>query len=238
MAMTLAEAERMLDACRASGTKLTVNHQRYYEPPYVRARELLNGGAIGPVRCVEAHCRASTVLGDGTHVIHMLMSLLGWPGCSHVLAQLNRLPEGAAGRKERGGAALLAVEKGPYAYLTWGAASEEPPALIHPRFGERFYQSLGVHGDRGRIEGASDGPEDERRRLHVLRGARVENIECNDPALVEAREIEDLIRSIETGSPHPLSGQTGRDVMEIIEAILRSAERGSAVRVQGTGRPA
>lgn len=32
MAMTLKEADRMLTACRLSGTQLTISHQRYYTP--------------------------------------------------------------------------------------------------------------------------------------------------------------------------------------------------------------
>ena len=67
MAMDLGEAKRMLDACRASGSKLTISHQRQYESQYVRARELIARGAIGKVRFAEGekvkvhlplpHCR-------------------------------------------------------------------------------------------------------------------------------------------------------------------------------------
>ena len=43
MAMDLAEADEMLAACRASGSRLTISHQRYYMPQYTRARQLIAG---------------------------------------------------------------------------------------------------------------------------------------------------------------------------------------------------
>lgn len=229
MAMTLAEADRMLEACRASGTKLTVNHQRYYESPYVRARGLLAEGAIGAVRCAEAHCRESTVLGDGTHAIHMLLSLLNWPGRSHVLAQLNRLPTGDEHARERGGLAFLAFENGCWAYLTWGRALADPEVFLHPGFGDRYYQSFVIHGDHARVEVATKGPKDKPQYLRLLRGSKAREIHSGDPGPAEAREVEDLLRSIETNSPHPLDGQTGREVMEVIAGIHESARRGSVV---------
>ena len=46
MAMNLGEAQRMLDACRASGTRLTISHQRYYSPQYAQARDLIAQGVV------------------------------------------------------------------------------------------------------------------------------------------------------------------------------------------------
>ena len=82
MAMNLGEAKRMLDACAASGSKLTISHQRQYSSQYVRARELIAEGAIGPVRFAEAFGMAESIITDGTHTIHMLFSLLGDPKLS------------------------------------------------------------------------------------------------------------------------------------------------------------
>lgn len=47
MALTLAEADQMLEACDKSGAKLAINHQRRCCPYHLRAKELLDEGAIG-----------------------------------------------------------------------------------------------------------------------------------------------------------------------------------------------
>ncbi|MBI2565644.1 MAG: Gfo/Idh/MocA family oxidoreductase [Candidatus Schekmanbacteria bacterium] len=47
MALTLAECDRMIDACRQAGVKLRVFENFVFYPPYVRAKELLAEGAIG-----------------------------------------------------------------------------------------------------------------------------------------------------------------------------------------------
>ena len=58
------EGQRMIDACRASGSKLTISHQRYYNPQYAQARELIAQGAIGEVRFVEAMGMAPSIHTD------------------------------------------------------------------------------------------------------------------------------------------------------------------------------
>ena len=42
-------------------------------------------------------------------------------------------------------------------------------------------------------------------------------------------EIEDLVRSIETGAPHPLDGQDGRAVLAATMAIYESSRRRGVV---------
>ena len=67
MTMTLEEADRMLTACRLSGTQLTISHQRYYTPQYAQARELLSSGAVGTVCSAEAYLLPGCIHTDGTH---------------------------------------------------------------------------------------------------------------------------------------------------------------------------
>ena len=89
MAMGLTEANRMLAACKASGSRLTVSHQRYYMPQYTRVRQLIEEGAIGSVFSAEASLKAGCLMTDGTHMIHMLLALLGDPDVDHLLGQVD-----------------------------------------------------------------------------------------------------------------------------------------------------
>mgnify|MGYP004008506607 CR=1 FL=1 len=76
MAKNLAEARRMIDACRESGTHLIVNHQRRTTRPLRRMRELIAEGAIGDITLIRASC-AGDVLTDGTHAIDSMRFLAG-----------------------------------------------------------------------------------------------------------------------------------------------------------------
>lgn len=47
MAIGAGEADRMVEACEASGTKLVISHQRRFTPGWEKARDLVAEGAIG-----------------------------------------------------------------------------------------------------------------------------------------------------------------------------------------------
>src|SRR5437667_12046850 len=49
MAVDLAGCDRMIEAAERSGTVLIVGHQRRFHTRYVKARELIDSGAIGDV---------------------------------------------------------------------------------------------------------------------------------------------------------------------------------------------
>lgn len=54
MARTAGECATMIEACRAAGVPLFVAYYRRALPYFRRVKELVDGGAIGPVRCVRA----------------------------------------------------------------------------------------------------------------------------------------------------------------------------------------
>ena len=49
LCMNLLEADRMIEACRAAGVKLMYGEELCFAPKYVRAKELVDEGAIGTV---------------------------------------------------------------------------------------------------------------------------------------------------------------------------------------------
>lgn len=69
MALTYADAKRMVEACAANGTQLSFNHQRRFGAPFTRARNLLRDGAIGKLQRIEAVC--PNLLDWGTHWFDM-----------------------------------------------------------------------------------------------------------------------------------------------------------------------
>lgn len=54
MALSLAECDDMIEACRAANVHLIVGHCHSFDTPYLRARELIALGAFGRVKMIQA----------------------------------------------------------------------------------------------------------------------------------------------------------------------------------------
>jgi phthalate 4,5-cis-dihydrodiol dehydrogenase len=54
MAITLAECDAMIEQCRQAGVHLIVGHCHSFDAPYLRAREIIQGGSVGAVRMIQA----------------------------------------------------------------------------------------------------------------------------------------------------------------------------------------
>lgn len=65
MAMTVDEAERMIAVATRNGRRLCVDHNRLFDPVVLRARGLVDSGAIGEVVSVEAHQGVNLADGGG-----------------------------------------------------------------------------------------------------------------------------------------------------------------------------
>ena len=55
LALTRADAERSVEACRVAGVKLGIGHERRYEPAMLEIRRLVETGALGTIMHVEAN---------------------------------------------------------------------------------------------------------------------------------------------------------------------------------------
>ena len=231
MAMNLEEADQMLDACRASGSVLTISHQRYYTPQYAQARELIASGAIGQVLSADVYLLPSCIHTDGTHTIHMLLSLFGDPPVEHLLAQV----DGHSGdtyfghRSEDGGTAVIGFANQTYAHFSWGFAGLNPRKRLVPSQNFQYHRFL-IHGTSGILELNGDAQVGDHPLLRIIRGSEVEPIELIPTKGSIAAEIDDVVCSIETGAPHPLSGQNGRNVLEVIMGIYESCRRRKAIQ--------
>ena len=54
MALSLAEADQMIAACRQAGTHLLIGHSHSYNAPVLLARQLIASGRFGAVRMIHA----------------------------------------------------------------------------------------------------------------------------------------------------------------------------------------
>ena len=54
MAVTLDECRRMIEAAEGAAVRLIVGHSHSFDAPILRAREIIAGGSLGPVRMINA----------------------------------------------------------------------------------------------------------------------------------------------------------------------------------------
>jgi len=230
MAVNLGQADHMLEACQRSGTKLVVGHQRRFNRRYVEAKEALQRGDIGKLVEVFGNC-GGDLLTDGTHNVDLVRYFVDDEPARWVLGQIDRQPWGRFGyeRSRRYGhvienSALARIEfrNGVRAFLQVGDIATEE------------YQYIALQGTEGRIEVSGDrwgqsGPS----WWRILRGGQEGWVEHRVEQDVDAfaEEIKELIRWIEQGGGHLLSGESARADLEILMAVFESSRRRGRVEL-------
>jgi predicted dehydrogenase len=236
MALDLADCDRIIDACRAHGVLLSVNHSRRWYPIFRHARDLLQSGAIGDLVSMTGYCQGGKpspawqsefegpLLHDATHLFDMLRFFAGdvqWVSATAGRVKHTQYPV------EDESTALLHFQSGINAVTLVNELTE------YVRF------EIDLHGTRGTLRLGMDTFEISRARLVSFEAARAETPDfewqvletaplqhqAGAPAFaVAARELLDALEGRATISS---TGADGRASMEIIMAIYESQRRGT-----------
>jgi predicted dehydrogenase len=116
LCVSLGDADRMVDACRANGVKLMYAEEFCFAPKYVRVKEVVAEGAIGPVYQMK-HVEKSYGPGNpwywdversgggcvmqlGSHSLGIINWMLDRPRATGVYAELRTLVHAEKGRGE------------------------------------------------------------------------------------------------------------------------------------------
>ena len=69
MALNMRDADRVIEACERSGTKLAIDHTMRFEPNWRRVKQMVDEGVIGKLLHIEVqnYGDTSTLLHNGTH---------------------------------------------------------------------------------------------------------------------------------------------------------------------------
>jgi len=220
LALTLAEADGMVQVCREQGTALAVNCARRWNPFFGKTREMIESGELGDLLQVTGYgqCRLSH---NGSHLIDVIRYLAGGQ-VEWVFGEMES-DEAAQGENDLMGNGYLAFDSGVRSYLRslpCGVTSWE----------------IDVIGTEGRVRSLANCLEFELTYLSPG-GPRGRGMPAKIPMPWPARIqgmgltiVEDLVAAIETGRPPRCSGEDGRAALEIAVALRESHRRGG-VRV-------
>jgi len=246
--VTLAAADRLIEAARAAGVALTVISQHRFDPGLIELKRLLGDGALGRLVLAEASTKwyrtqayydsagwrgtwamdGGSLMNQGIHYV----DLLRW--CMGPVTEVTAVCATQAHQVEVEDTALAIVGFGSGAVGTILSST-----AAYPGFPQRL-EITGTDGtvivEDGRIVRRAFGPQagaSEAEAIGALGAAA-------DPAAIEvashAAQIADLLAAIEEGRAPAVDGQAGRDALEIVRAVYTSARTGAPVRLTGAPR--
>jgi predicted dehydrogenase len=217
LAISLAEADEMIAACRAAGVILAVGASRRWDATFNRITELIAAGAIGDILQVNGFggCMLSH---NGSHLLTLVCDLAG-SDCAWVSGHVES-DEAAASDDDFRGNAYLQFQNGAQGFvraLPCGAAEWE----------------FDVIGTTGRLRALSDGEEVEFWQLApaTLPGRRQEPVRRPFPragtiAPANLRTVQDLLTCLRSGQEPRCNGEAARHALEIAIAIRESHRQG------------
>jgi predicted dehydrogenase len=238
MALNVAEAQAMIDSCRANHVGLMVCHYQRFNARHRRIKTLLEAGAIGPVTAarinfsdyyppVSSNWRHNPSFSGGgplldlaPHCLDLLLYLCGpvFQVCAmtDVLASESPVEDTAT--------LLLRLASGAQAVVTthWSTAN----------FDGNAFSRIELFGTKGSIVSAPLHAKDSAGfiRLATANGIEDNSVPPTDPrphiALLEA-----FAEALAAGARMPVSGEEGLAGLEVIQAAYESARSGARVRL-------
>ena len=213
LASTVEQGMAMVEACRAAGIVLAVNHTRRWEAIYQQGKRLVDEGVIGRIESISGQYPGK-VFTMGTH----LFDLMRYYGGDVELVSGVEVGEATP---EPSLAGHLRFRTGAYGAILCG----------WDRSNHVF--ELDLHGSRGRIRISGDGTlleifqfEESPRYsgYRELAPVSLPNSPPQEERFIAA--VKDLVRCAQNGETPACSGQDGLAAVEIACALVESARTG------------
>jgi UDP-N-acetyl-2-amino-2-deoxyglucuronate dehydrogenase len=250
--VSLAAADRLIEAARAAGVALTVISQHRFDPGLVELRRLLDAGALGRLVLGEASTKwyrsqayydsaawrgtyamdGGSLMNQGVHYVDLLRWCLGPP------AEVTAVCTTQAHQIEVEDTSLAIVR-----FASGAVGTILSSTAAYPGFPQR----LEITGTAGTVI-VEDG-QITRRALAADRGqaapaepaagpagtaaADLAGTAAADPTALEvashAAQLADLLAAVDSGGEPAVTGRDGRNALEIICAVYESSRSGQAV---------
>ncbi len=217
MALTWGAAKRMAEACRRGGTQLTFNHQRRFNPPFRKVRELLADGEVGELLRIESY--TGNLYDWGTHWFDMTFFFNGDVPAEWVMGQVDvRTSHTVFGAPlEHQGLSFFRFTNGVYAMMCTG--QDAPRNVAFRLIGTEGVIELGGSGGAGlRIMGKGHKGWKQLDKEPQLHGA--------EPF---ALAIADAVDALQNKREPELAARKALQSTEVLFATYESARRGNRV---------
>jgi predicted dehydrogenase len=253
LCLNLAEADRMIAACRAHCVKLMYAEELCFAPKYVRLKQLLDSGALGRPTLLKqsekhdgphaahfwdvARSGGGVTMDMGCHAIEFFRWMLGRPPIKSVYAQMNTFVHGAKTRGDDHAILILEFANGVVAVA------------------EESWTKLGGMDDRAEVHGTSGVAY-----ADLLHGNAIETYSAPgyDYAVEKAgstkgwsftiyeeawnygfhQEMAHFVDCVQNDRPPQVTGEDARAVLEVIFAAYESARTGRKVELPFTSTAA
>jgi 1,5-anhydro-D-fructose reductase (1,5-anhydro-D-mannitol-forming) len=245
MATTIADAVRMLKACRRAGVTLGVAFNLRQHPAYRRARELVAAGTLGRIVLAQAQWAfgvrgrdgspprtpltqwwdtpeliggASTMMGTGVHSVDLLRFVLGAE-----VDEITAVTDGQTAARPLEQLACLTLRFGN------GTLGQVVASRLLPDSRNDFR----VYGITGLIAGHHSMWEARTGRFEITSDTVNETADYPEALLPNyVAEIEDFQRAVATGGQPAATGLDGLRVVEVTLAMIESARTRRSVKIE------
>ncbi|MBI3911113.1 MAG: Gfo/Idh/MocA family oxidoreductase [Armatimonadetes bacterium] len=222
MAVDLQEADAMIAAAAASGSRLAIAHQRRFLATWTEVKRLIAAGAIGqPLMLWGGICDG--ILNWGTHVIDGMRYVLGDPAPEWVIAQVERRTD----RYERG----IRIEDRCAGLVRFAGGVRAVLEMELEKDGPANAGGFTVFGSEGSLR------MDERQL--VIGGAHTSPDEIREPEYVDPHvaQAEEMVAWLEGQVEHRGRAELARPTQEVLIAFYESVRQRGLVRLPVTPGP-
>jgi predicted dehydrogenase len=239
IALSLEEADAMIDACKKADTILIVGHQRRFAPQYVAAYKALKDGVIGKLLSIEAHGHPYTsLLVDGTHTVDLIRWYADDRPVEWVFGQIDASEKRFAwgSHVEDAAICIFTFDSGIRTILTLGGRTvlrdgkKQHEPLWKGVEGKNYHHII-LRGTDGQIEIDGDSPAPERPWVRVVKNGSVEKLPLLELPAPHTEIVKLLLECMQTKAPHPLDASSARATLEILMAVYESSRRRSAIQL-------
>lgn len=223
MARTAEECRQMIAACRDAGVPLFVAYYRRALPRFLKAKELLDGGAIGAVRFVNITLYHAAGVYDPANLPWRVIPDIAGAGlfldlAAHTLDALDFLlgPVAEAKGMAVNQAGLYPAEDGVAAVLTYECGALGTGVWSFTSYNEQGVDLIEIVGDRGKLRFSTFGTE--AIELHTRDGMTAHP--APTPPHIQQPLIQTIVNALNGGPPCPSTGDTALRTNEVMDAIL------------------
>ena len=212
IATRLADAERMLAACRRSGSLLAINHNRRFQPTFRRLRDFLASGGLGELTSLSIAWASGRLGNVGTHMFNAAAMLVGRrvEAVSATLDPSRRPDCRGAAFQDPGGWGLLRYEGGLIGGFDAGDYSRVPAAVV-------------VNGSLGRAAAGAGGV-----KLEFWDGRREDWPALAGPETSMDRAMAEIVAWLDGAAAFPDPAENSLHTLETIVACHASHRSESA----------